>query len=285
MSPRFTSDPRISYWRKGLASQNFGDLLSELLFEGLSQRTRSGGARKTGKHDVVHLIGSVISDWHIERDLEHVRAGSGRRIAFWGCGVRDDRPIHTDLLERCEIFGVRGPISREVLGLPPDTPIGDPGLLLPLLYQPRALGKRAAETICVPHFLDPKTDDQLLELTGVSRIVRPNVVCSRAALTSVIDAIANARFVLCGALHAAIVACAYGRPFAYFDSGYVDVPLKWRDFAASIGIPCRFATNLAEGRRIFDEQLASQITIPPLAPLVALCPLNPPSRFVRRLSP
>src|SRR5579884_3442665 len=68
------SDHRISYWRKGQHPQNFGDMLSELLFSALCRGSwmdpKAGRARSD--YDVIHLLGSVISDWHIERDLEHV---------------------------------------------------------------------------------------------------------------------------------------------------------------------------------------------------------------------
>ena len=43
-----------------------------------------------------------------------------------------------------------------------------------------------------------------------------------------IAAIVAAEFVLAGALHAAVVACAYDVPFAYYDSGDIDLPFKCR---------------------------------------------------------
>jgi hypothetical protein len=77
-----------------------------------------------------------------------------------------------------------------------------------------------------------------------------------------IDAIVSARFVLTASLHGAIVAVAYGRPFAFWDPGVVDLPFKWEDFAASVGVPCRFVSTVAEGLRCYEDELAESVALP-----------------------
>ena len=93
-------------------------------------------------------------------------------------------------------------------------------------------------------------------------------------LREIIRLIAGADFVLSGSLHAAIAACAYGVPFAFFDSGHVDVPFKWDDFAASIGILPLFARTLAEGRAIYGDVLAATCRPPALSPLLHAAPFQ-----------
>lgn len=278
------SDYRISYWRKGLQTQNFGDTLSELFFQALARKGwfSSQVPRARRDFDVIHLIGSVISDAHIERDLEHVRAAGLSTIAFWGCGKRDNRPLRSDLIPHCAFLGVRGPLTRDALGLPSDTPIGDPGLLVPLFHRSKRSEASAGRTICVPHFLDRLSDEELIARTGADLIVRPNIPPDDGSLTGMIDTIVSAKFVLAGALHAAIIACAFEVPFAYFDSGAIDVPFKWQDFSASINIPCNFATSIDEGWSIYERDIRPSYRRPNLVSLLECCPFRPSSDVVLR---
>jgi hypothetical protein len=278
------SDSRITYWLKNQRTQNFGDTLSEILFAALRKRAFFKWTRGDigAGYDVVHLIGSCISNYHIAKDLEYVRGMGGKRIAFWGCGLRSDEELDPVLLAHCAFLGVRGPLTRDVLGLKESTPLGDPGLLMPCLYTPRPSKAFEGKTICVPHFLDKKSDEALLAMSRSQTILRPNLPGNMESVLSFTDAIAGARFVLAGALHAAIVACAYGRPFAYFDSGYIDVPFKWADFAASIHMPCHFATTVEEGLRVFELQ-SSQYKKPPLIDLLTCAPYKPSKALVKRV--
>ena len=49
----------VTYWRKGMPSQNFGDYLSEMLYDALCGRTRV--RRRSHEFGQLFLIGSVIS--------------------------------------------------------------------------------------------------------------------------------------------------------------------------------------------------------------------------------
>jgi Polysaccharide pyruvyl transferase len=279
------SDSRISYWLKGQPIQNFGDMLSEALFEGLKRKGLFNWiqGRMIGDYDVVHLIGSCISDYHIAKDLEYVRGAGGRRIAFWGCGLRSNEQLRPDLMAHCAFLGVRGPLTRDVLGLPKHLALGDPGLLMPYVYTPTPCEAFANKTICVPHFLEKQSDDDLLAMSGCQVILRPNLPSGVESIRRFIDALISARFILAGALHAAIVACAYRRPFAYFDSGYIDVPFKWADFAASLAMPCRFAKTVEEGAHAFQLQ-SIECKIPPLTDLLSCAPYRPPKLLLRKVA-
>ncbi len=270
----------VTYWRKGMPSQNFGDYLSEMLYDALCGRAR----RRQQSHEFgqLFLIGSVISGWHIRKALATIEDDGRARIGFWGCGLRGETPIAPNLLARCKFMGVRGPLTRIGLGLPPETPLGDPALLMPLIYQPTIGASSAGGTLCMPHFLDTLSTSDLLLKSGADAVLRPGIRAQRPALLETIDAIAGASFVLAGALHGAIVAAAYGVPFAYFDSGYVDAPFKWRDFSALLDIPPSFATNVTEGRQLYDDQIRGAMRMPKLEALLRCAPIPAPEALLRR---
>ena len=256
---------RVVYWLEGEPQQNFGDFLTEYLVEGLVHRM-------LGSADAYRLIGSVISDWNIQEELEAANASERGKVAFWACGAREDRPLSPGELARAEFYGVRGPLTRQLLGLPPEVALGDPAFLLPLFHVRRTSPLTTGKRICVPHFLDRKSDQALLAETGADLVLRPAIGNSLAALKEIIDQIASAEFVLAGSLHAAIVACAYDRPFAFLDAGHVDIPFKWRDFAASIGVSPLFVGNVTDGQSIYSLFMQNRIVKPALFPLLASGP-------------
>ena len=270
-------DERIRYFVKGAPVQNFGDYLPELLAKAFFLHPRVDA-------DVYRLIGSVIeSDW-IRRDLRRSVGIERGVVAFWGCGKRDATPLPARTQSMCRFFGVRGPLTRDALGLPADTVLGDPGLLAPLMHTPAPAPDTAGRSICIPHFDDTKSDAELLAISGADRVLRPAVPADEASLRLILDRIAAARFVLTASLHGAIVACAYGRPFAFWDNGHIDVVFKWQDFAASIGVPCEFVRDLRAGESHFGQVLAPRMTVPALVPILDTCPFTVrPAALLRAL--
>jgi hypothetical protein len=255
----------VTFWLQGRPVQNFGDFLTELL---LSRVPAPG----TLPYPRLRLIGSVISEPLIRADLRAAGASPDARAGYWGCGQRDEHVIDARLRARCRFHGMRGPLTRSRLDLPEDTVIGDPALLLPLLHAPRPIPKLAGRTICVPHFHDRSADRVILEQSRADFVIRPNIPATADALSEMIDAIASAEFVLAGALHAAIVACAYRRPFAYYIENYIDLPFKWLDFSGSVNIPAVFARNVEEGERAWAALLAPALHRPKLAPILTAFP-------------
>jgi len=253
---------RVIYWTQGEKVKNFGDVLTECLIDQLL-------IAPIFQADRYRLIGSALDEALLAEDLRRL-GNPHATLACWGCGARSERPLSIELRQRVFLFGVRGPLSRDALGLPADTPIGDPGLLVPLIYHPTEMPEMLGRTLCVPHFHEPLSNLQLHEKTGADQILRPQVTSSSEA-QRLIDAIFSADFVLAGSLHAAIIACAYNRPFAFMNAGYLDTPFKWRDFAASINLQAEFFESVETGR-CFAEAHDGQVTLPPLSPLLGCCP-------------
>ncbi|WP_419730044.1 polysaccharide pyruvyl transferase family protein [Lichenicola sp.] len=260
--------PEIRHWLQGESVQNFGDFLSEYLLHTLFYPQPRQGR-------TLRIIGSCIDDWLIGPPAPSPDGGGldGIGTIFWGCGLRREDGLSPEQRTSAEILAVRGPLTRAALRLDPTVPIGDPALLLPALYRPARLRNGDGARLIVPHFHDSRSDDELLGLTGCSTVRRPNIPNDLTAIDEFIDKIVAADFVLCGAMHAAIVAASYGRPFAFWDSGNVDLPFKWHDFAASIGIPCVFQADLAAAWLHYEAEIAPVIRIPVLWPLLVAAPL------------
>lgn len=267
--PRAEGSHPVRYWRQDMVGelQNFGDFLSELLLARLFVLpTFSAGA--------YHLIGSVITEEQIRSDLCKLDLNRTKeQVAFWCCGMRGSYPLSEWALAHARFFGVRGPLTRNALGLPTETVVGDPGLLAPLLHPAPARSTRG-EALCILHILDPRSSDDVLQETGADRVIRAGIPGTYKALRNFMEMLATADFVLSGALHGAIVACAYGVPFAFYDSGYIDVPFKWMDFAASVNLPCIFAKTIVEGRNIHAQHLAPAYKPRPLTPILAVAPFS-----------
>jgi hypothetical protein len=270
-------DERIDYFIKFAPRQNFGDYLPEIICKELLGYPRIDA-------DMFRLVGSVIDERWIRRDLGRHNGHVAGLIAFWCCGARGPAALSPAIAAHCRFFGVRGPLTRDALELPRDTVMGDPGLLAPLFHQPSRHAATAGKAIAIPHIHDGRPQDRLLALSGAEVLVHPEVEASERAMRDILDRIASADFVLTASLHGAIIAAAYRRPFAFWDNGHLDVAFKWSDFAGSVGIEARFAANLDEGRRLHAEQ-ALLIRLPRLTPILDICPFQPkPAALLRALA-
>ena len=258
---------KVDYWLKGAAEQNFGDFLSAYLRDRIFLPIGVRAAQ-------YRLIGSTIADFIIRETVAPASADPlDRRVAFWGCGLRDPESLTAGWRAQAIICGVRGPLTRDALGLPPNTPMVDPGLLMPALHTPSPSPSTAGRSISIPHFHDRRDDEQLLGMAAADLLLRPNLPNDVSAMLAMVDAIAAADFVLSASLHGAIIAAAYGVKFAYWDNGHLDLPFKWEDFAASVAMPCVFAANIVDGRRVHAEIIAPALRLPALWPLLAVAPL------------
>jgi|GEM_PF-1534626 len=267
---------KMVYWLQGEPEQNFGDYLSEYLLEHLFLHT----ARRTTD---VRIIGSWLDDSAISENAPDFKSSNldrlGRRecLVAWGAGIRSRGGLSPAKRSLVDILAVRGPLSAADLGLGETVPQGDPALFLPALYSPKTRSELTGPNltggaVCVPHFNDPRSEKTLLKDSGADAVLASRIKPGLDQVEAFIDQLASADFVLTASLHGAIVAAAYGRPFAFWDSGSVDLPVKWQDFAALIGIPCLFARDLEEGRTLYQTRIAPALRIPPLLPLLASAP-------------
>jgi len=274
-----TADPvpeNVVYWLKGESIQNFGDFLAAFLMHRLFMPELVPAA-------AIYLSGSAIADFTLMPEAAPDTVPPSGRVIYWGCGLRSEASLPDSYRSATDILAVRGPLSRSALRLGDAVPIGDPGLLLPLLHRAPDAAPRGA--VLVPHFHEPRPDEALLELSGCDRVLRPNLPNEVGAIAEFLDALLGAEFALCGSMHAAVACAAYGRPFAYLDGRTIDLPFKWQDFSASVGIPCAFHDRVDAAREHWAREIAPRLTLPPLWPLLAVAPFPAqPDVFLRAVA-
>jgi GT2 family glycosyltransferase/glycosyltransferase involved in cell wall biosynthesis len=256
------------FWRDEELLQNFGDFLTVYLLDRLFVRT----PRLPGD---IRIVGSILDDYHVDLALKRENlAGIGRRanLIAWSCGVRAPGSLSRGLNADVEILSVRGPLSASDLGLGSEFPIGDPGLLLPALYRPKVDRRFSGRSVCVPHFWDDRTDDEIRVASGADLVLRPAIAADLQEIESFLDALTSARFAVCGSLHAAIARAAYGQGFGYWDSGRIDLPFKWEDFSASINIPCKFFPDVATASEFYQGTIRESILLPSMWSALAVAP-------------
>jgi hypothetical protein len=281
---------RCYYWRENSLIGNMGDALVPILlralgYEPISQTTSSRSVLNAGRCLIV--IGSILTPSHL--------AKIDGPIDVWGCGWKGTK-LAPELLERLRMHAVRGPHTINRLGLPATTPVGDPALLLPFLA-PRPI-RPHGHTLVVPHYLRARLVPVATHkrLTGCGEVVSPEVIqmqgiglpgWPRKALSlgkalmllglrphttwGAVKRIAGATFVLTGSLHGAILAQAYGVPWAAYDDGYIDAPAKWLDWAAFLGIQIEFVSTLADGEKWWQTEGCNG-AIRDLSPLLSAFP-------------
>lgn len=196
-------------------TKNFGDTLTLPLlrhFTGLD-------VERADKADLGKIVG-VGSVMHC------IRPGD----AVWGTGVQEDRRYSA---AKTEFLAVRGPISRAAIdnASVPDV-YGDPGLLLPLVYDPVVEVRHALGI--VPHYLD----------AALSRVKHPDAlhISVKRDWRHVVREIKSCRRIIATSLHGIIAAEAYGIPVVWHGSysrNLVSSNLKFQDYFLGTGRDCQ----------------------------------------------
>lgn len=202
----------IYYWKHG-AQDNVGDLISFILVQEIVQSLGLSFGRQTTETRRLFAIGSILEM-------------AVRNATVWGSGLRHSilSPRHVWL----DIRAVRGPLTNDALrrdGHDCPEVFGDPAVLLPRFYQPRAT--RARSFLVIPHFLnerdclDKYPDNTLSTLT--------------ADWKGFVDAIAGAELVISGSLHGVVLAEAYGVPAILLASAMDRDGFKYEDYYYGTG--------------------------------------------------
>lgn len=202
-SPRlaFSERRNASAWlRLGVATRrpllNFGDELSALVVGAVAGR-RVRWSRPAQAE--LLAIGSILN-------LAITRGVRGR---VWGSGLRAPLDAAGAVAAReLDYVAVRGPWTRDILNLPSATPLGDPGLLAPLLVRRRE--RAGAHPILIPHFTAWGTTEArraVERASGSLQVVEPSL-----PPLVVLRHIAAAPAVFSSSLHGVIVAHSLGVP-------------------------------------------------------------------------
>lgn len=182
---------------------NFGDVLTPYIIKALT------GVDVEHGNDTDHILmcGSVLNQ-------------SNENSIIMGAGFMAENDTFTDARE---IHLVRGVLSKSILnqyGLAKNAMVGDPAIILPLLFRPRV--KRKYRLGIIPHYVDFEAasvhDYRVIDiLNPVEQVINEIRECDYIASTS---------------LHGVIVAQAYGIPAAWIklSDNLGGDELKFRDY-------------------------------------------------------
>lgn len=198
------SRPKLFWWKLKKDNpfyisekQNFGDLLGPYIINKLCKKeplyfSPLSRLSKFYKHSM--MVGSIIGY-------------SNNKTIVWGSGI-----ISSDqVLKGGKFLAVRGPRTLKrilELGFKPPKVIGDPALLLPCLYDPRAHIKKKYSLGIIPHYVDYNTIYSEYKTNNKYNII--NLMTNNVEF--VIDEILKCDFILSSSLHGIICAHAYGIP-------------------------------------------------------------------------
>lgn len=196
---------------------NFGDWLGPYIYKKLANQDAWFKSPSSFELSTVFMgAGSILSL-------------AKENCIVWGSGIIS-RSV--EFPKPYQITAVRGPYSHErctQLGIRCPETYGDPGLVLPLLYQPTV--KKKYRLGVIPHFTDFHRITQLFSEDEVK------VIDVRYPIEEIIDTMLECEMILSSSLHGLILSNAYDIPSAWasFDSKLGGDGIKFKDHYASIG--------------------------------------------------
>lgn len=213
-SKKLFSGPLPVYWtcRNGKRG-NFGDMLSPILVKAMS------GRPVVFKQNSPQLfaVGSL---------LKFAKAGD----IVWGAGfIHENDRAHKGI----DLRAVRGPLTREILlnqGIACPKVYGDPGLLLPVIYDQPV--QKKYQLGLIPHYVDLPLLRKMLPRLNKKHVC---IIDIRAGVEEVIKMTRQCEVILSSSLHGIILAEAYGIPAAWVDisDNVVGNGFKFHDYYAS----------------------------------------------------
>lgn len=241
------------YWWKDIP--NVGDAASEYLISKLSiesiqwkrpQITFWGETKKIIKNILeakiyIPSIKGYVFPWEkcimaIGSILDH----ANNKTICWGCGFRE----YKSKLKGGKVLAVRGKLSLNLLNIKEEIPIGDPALLLPLVYIPSKKQKTEFLKI-IPHFTEYEEIKNLYSNKYTIIDIRTKDV------ESFIDEIVSSKYIISTSLHGVIIAHAFNIPALWIKKGYINSSdFKFYDYFSSVGI------TPYEGFKNIDEILS-----------------------------
>lgn len=213
---------------KGINHRNWGDDLNVYLIEKMTGRPvilyhNFWFAKKLHLRNYL-CIGTLLDAVNYSNEKTYV----------WGSGHSGQM---RDFVHPKRVYSVRGPKTREILlqrNIECPNVLGDPALVLPLYYQPKAKGKKYKLGV-IPHVIDhehPVVKDLKQNHPDILIIDLANY----QKWTDIIDQICSCDCIASSSLHGLIVSDTYGVPNSWIEltgnisGGY----FKFHDYATSV---------------------------------------------------
>lgn len=181
-------------------------------------------------------------DKEVNKKKHLFTVGSGGLRSFqdttiWGTGIMYDGlngywfEKYWDANHRhLDIRAVRGPLTRDVflkLGHKCPEIYGDPGILMPMIYQPKNVEK-THDYMVIPQYT---SENEVRKYIPDELVISMNTNDYK----SVIDKIVSCRKVYSSSLHGIILAESYGVPAVFFRGIHPIIDFKYKDYYASTG--------------------------------------------------
>lgn len=192
---RYIKKPlRLYWWRYEYPEMlNFGDEITPFIVGRLfNRRCKWAPPNKCGAAGA----GSIIEI--LERESE------GNPVKIWGSGFIENGGASES--KNLNFHAVRGKLSQARAGNPPGLALGDPALLLPLVFKPKR--SKTFRIGIIPHYVDVESEliDKFKSMDGVTII---NVL---KPVEEVVGLINSCQLILSSSLHGLIVSDAYNIP-------------------------------------------------------------------------
>lgn len=192
------NEVNLIYWKKRV---NLGDALAPVILDWMLERKGLSTDCATRKTYALATVGSIV-------DLGRFDS------VVWGSGLQSFEAVvnvSKAKYKKLDIRAVRGPFTRQALqtcGYSCPEVYGDPGILLPMIYQPQSKEK-TDKTILISHYAseEPNAHDygEQLEMLDIKT----------ADYKGFIDKLCTAKKVISSSLHGIILAEAYGIPAVF----------------------------------------------------------------------
>lgn len=205
-------------WQDGVAS-NLGDYISEVVVKELCRKNGISFEKQINNTKHLYGIGSILQMGY-------------QNATVWGTGFAFELSTLRSILHKwrkLDIRCVRGPKTRKTLlklGFECPENYGDPGILMPFLYEPNVRSR--IDYLIIPHF---SVEENARKKYGDEHILSMNTKDYR----HVIDCICSAEKVISSSLHGIILAEAYGVPAVFYQDRPQKFNYKYDDWYESTG--------------------------------------------------
>lgn len=171
----------------------------------------------------------VDVEWAPPAEAEVVTAGSvlSKFPTWWTGTVLGTGLIQARMrapLSRARVLAVRGTLTRDACGLPPSTPLGDPGILIDELLRPDFVVGPDRYTAVIPHYIDHDIARRHPGAVVLDILDDP---------VDLVEAIAGAGLVIASTLHGLIAADALGVPHVLELAATTGGLHKFRDYTSA----------------------------------------------------
>jgi pyruvyltransferase len=230
----------FAYWAAG---KNFGDELTPIILKhyGYSPVLSGFPKQKTFLPTPESIQTELVSVGSIMHKIPDNYNG-----IILGTGMGNVKRT----LPHATILGLRGEITKRNLGIDYDVVLGDPGLLVSLIF-PQVLEKEW-ELGIVPHFTE--TDDPIILAWGEKHVGKVKIIDPRRKPHDVISDIKRCKIIISSSLHGLVTADSYDIPnqmFAIRRNRPEIYDLKYHDYYSALGMP--FQCFNATGEEEFDQ--------------------------------